>query len=927
MAGNLLQIGTTALQAYQRALATTGHNVANANTPGFSRQETIFDTQKEQFIGGVFSGRGVQITDIRRLANEFVTNQLRLDTSSFFQLNAFDQNIRQLDSVLADETTGLSVGLEKFFNAMQAASENPTSIPSRQLVLTEAKGLATRFNSLYSTFEEQNNALNTEIEALIGEINALAAGIADLNLQISNVVGSGTSTAGQPNDLLDKRDELLRELSEIVGVQVVRQDDNTINVFIGKGQALVLGSSSSTLITQPGGANNEGFDVVVQSTNQPINQDLTGGTLGGLITYRDTILDPSFTNLGLIAVGLAKTVNDQQRIGLDLTGSFGERIFNDVNERQATLDRVFADSQNALPVDRVLSLVIKDVQQMQASDYIFKFSGSDNFTYSITRSSDGVIVKQGSISGSFPETLEFDGLELALEGGTFQSGDTFYLQPTRRFSRDFTAVMGDPRELAFAAAIRTSSSTTNQGTGQISQGDVFQVYDQVSGALLPAFATSGQLSPPIIIKFTSPTTYDVLDNSDPANPVQLMPPIRNQVFVPGTQKDVFTTDVNETIGSTRQRGTGNIGLVVAPVINPVAPSPLNSYPSETISVFNRDPVTGIITTTNIITAANASAQEIANQLTQIDGVTANAFNQVELRNITGVVGSNMEFFLNGEDLTNPALGPVPTPDTNPLLNQPYIQFLADRINSNGNLTNQGIRAVVSESGGPPPIPTLKVFATTGVDLDVSLRTSLGAGSVEVTNGEAGGSFSAQTLDGAVAGAGNQHATTIGGSLDVTMADGVSMRTTPVVSNLFGDTASFNFAQKSFKGYQVTVQGRPEPNDTFTINFNSNGTSDNRNGFKIANLGTDKTLLNGSASYAEGYAQFIEFVGVNASQAAIDKAASETLLAQTEGVRQSESGVNLDEEATNLIRFQQAYNASAQLVTVARELFDTLLNSV
>lgn len=742
MVGNILQIGTTALQAYQRALATTGHNVANANTPGFSRQDTVFNTQREQFLGGTFLGRGVQITDIRRLASDFVTNQLRLDTSSFFQLNSFDQNIRQLDSVLADETTGLSVGLDKFFNALQAASENPTSIPARQLVLTEAEGLSGRFNSLFATFEQQNQALNQEIEALIGEVNALASGIAELNTLVASSSGG---TTGQPNDLLDKRDELLRQLSEIVGVQVIQQDNNTINVFIGKGQALVLGSSSSELLTQAGGANNEGFDVVVKGTNQAIDQDLTGGTLGGLIQYRDKILDASFTNLGLVAVGLAKTVNDQQRMGLDLTGSFGERIFNDVNERQVTLDRIVGDSQNAPPVDRVLSLVIKDVQQLKASDYTFDFAGPDNFTYTIKRNSDGVIVKQGSISGSLPETLAFDGLELTLESGSFQGGDTFFLQPTRRASRDIATVIDDPRELAFAAAIRTISNTTNQGTGLISQGDVFQVYDQVTGALLPAFATSGQLSPPVIIKFTSLTTYDVLDNSDPANPKQLVPPIRNQEFVPGTQNQVFTTDVNETIGSTRQRGTGNIGLVVVPVTNPVAPAPLNGYPSESITIFNRDPTTGLITSTNITTAANASAQEVASQLTQVAGVTANAFNQVELRSIDGNSGTNMQFFLNGEDLTKPALGAVPIPNTDPQLNGPYIQFLADRVNTNGNLTNQGIRAVVSESGGPPPIPTLKIFATTGVDLDVGIEAAAGD-TVDVTNGETGGAFSSRTLD-------------------------------------------------------------------------------------------------------------------------------------------------------------------------------------
>lgn len=919
MAGNLLQIGTSGLQAYQRALNTTGHNIANVNTPGYSRQETVFTTAQEQRIANYYQGSGVFVEDIRRFASQFVINQLRQDTSTHSQLSSFDLNIRQLDSLLADETTGLNVGLDKFFNALQAASENPTSIPARQLVLTEASGLASRFTTVQSTMESQNRAINQEIEALVEQVNSLAAGVAELNRQIVTQQGSG----GDPNDLLDKRDELIRQLSEIVSVQVIEQDDNTLNVFIGKGQSLVVGVSANNLSTLPAKTESAGVNIVLQGTEQVLDNQITGGMLGGLLDYRDNILQPAFNNLGLVALAVGKTVNDQQRMGLDLSSSFGGRIFNDVNDRQATLDRVTASPNNTPPVDRVISISIDDVQSLKATNYTVEFI--DNSTFTIRRDSDNSIALQASLSGLFPETVEVDGMRIAFEAGSFQRGDEFFLEPTRNAASEFEVEMNDPRELAFAAAIRTQTSTTNQGTGSISQGDVFQVYDAETGNFLPAFATSGQLTPPLIIRFTTPTTYDVLDNSDPSNPKQLDPPIRNQVFIPGSPKDVFTLDQGQTIATSQARGTGDVGLVSAPVTValPAVPNPVNGYSAQTITVSNRDPDTGIVTTSTVNTLANATAQEIANQLSQVDGVSANAFNQVEITNIIGGSGTAIELSINGESLTNSALGTVPVPDVDPLKNEDYIQVLADRINNNGNLTNQGIYAVVSETPGAPPVPTLKIYATTGVDLDVQM-TADAADSFVVSNGQTGAALSTQTLTGS--GPANATAVTIGGSLDVTMTEGVSFRTTPFVSSIFGDTSSFSFAKSSFKGFQVTLQGRPEANDTFTIDFNENGTSDNRNGFKMANLATQKTILGGTASYSEGYGQLVEFIGVNASQARIDLDASEALLNQTVSLRNSDSGVNMDEEAANLIRFQQAYNASAQVINVAREIFDTLLNA-
>src|SRR5690606_38747339 len=199
--------------------------------------------------------------------------------------------------------------------------------------------------------------------------------------------------------------------------------------------------------------------------------------------------------------------------------------------------------------DRVISLTIDDARQLTASDYRFEvMPNTSNFV--VTRLGDNKIVSQGLLSGAYPTEIAFDGMTLNLHSGSFQGGDTFVLQPTRKASSHIRAEISRPEDLAFALPIRTQAKSSNSGNGLVSAGEVLSTVD-ARGNLLPAFSEAGQLSPPVVIRFTSPTTYDVLDNSDPANPVHLNPPIREQTFVPGRDNLIFSNDPGET------RITGN----------------------------------------------------------------------------------------------------------------------------------------------------------------------------------------------------------------------------------------------------------------------------------------------------------------------------------------------------------------------------------
>ena len=922
----LLSNAISGLQASQNALRTAGHNISNANTAGYSRQEVNYATRPEQGIGaGGFIGSGVTTTSIERVVSEFVSTQLRLDTSTYNQLNTYNINIGKVDKLFADISTGLAGALQSFFSSLQNGANDPSSTPGRQLIVTEAQSLSNRFNNLAQRLQDIEKSVNSEVRTITAQVNSLASSIASLNQSIGEMRASGDGNP--PNDLMDKRDEALRQLAELVSVQVVNQGDGDVNVFIGNGQPLVIGIKASTFSTTTDGAikltdNNKSVDV----TNQ-----ISGGQLGGLLNFRKEVLDPSMNELGRIALAMSDQFNTLQQQGIDLDGDYGQNMFRDINDPQLATNRVKHNSGNAQPNDRALNVTITDVNQLTTSDYKFEIvPGSSN--YLVTRMSDSAVVSQGTLNGFYPASIEFDGVSLNLTSGSFQGGDSFVIQPTHNGASDIAAVIQRPEDLAFASPILTASNSGNTGNGIISAGQVLSQVDS-SGNRLPAFAAAGQLSPPIIIQFTSATTYDVLDNSDPANPKPLNPPLANQTFIPGQLNNVFATDPGET----RVSGIGSLvglpeGRVPSVLANSASAKQPNGYLAEQLSFSIVDPVTGSRTNKTLYTASGASAAQTAAQISSIPGVSATAVTTATISNVNVAAGDfayPLQLSINGEPLIEDD-GGIPTPSFLSTVPDPSVDeeafndYLAERINNNPNLQSLGIRAQ-STTNPFTGAPELKLTASSGVDLDVRFTAPNNpANSIDVNDGL--GNPNVQ-LTGQDTGTGQQSAISVGGRIEITMADGISLNTSPTNSTLFGDSTSADFAQSTYLGYQVTLSGQPKAGDSFTIGFNTNGTNDNRNALAMVAMETESGLQNGSLTYGDAYGKLVEEVGTKSSLSKINTAASRSLLEQTQTLRDGISGVNLDEEAADLIKFQQLYGANAQVISVARELFDTLLNSL
>ncbi|MCQ2034558.1 flagellar hook-associated protein FlgK [Stutzerimonas kunmingensis] len=498
---DLLSIGLSGLSASKTQLSITGHNITNVNTPGYSRQDASQATRSPQFSGAGYIGSGTSLVDVRRSYSEFLTSQLRSSTSLNSDVKAYKSQIDQLDSLLAGTTTGITPSLQKFFSALQTAAEDPANIPARQLVLAEAEGLARRFNTVYDRLSEQNSFTNKQMSAVTDQVNRLAGSIGSLNEAIAIAAANGK----QPNDLLDARDEAVRQLSGYIGVTVVPQDDSSFNVFIGSGQPLVVGSTVAKLEVVPGQGDPNRHEVqfISGGSRQGITSQITGGELGGLIRYREEVLDSTMNSLGRLSLAVSDQVNTQLRQGLDLKGGVGEALFGNYNEPALAKLRVnaFAGNSNAQPV-----LNITDTSVLTTSDYLMEYDASgpkvrrlsDNQLMTVTESPAGTL--------SIADKNGVDqGFQLVLGNPAPAVGDKFSLQPTRRGAADIKATLDQADQLAFAAPVRAESNLQNAGTGAIGQPDMKSGPSPISiSALQGLFGSNGAT-----LTFTEPDTVTI----------------------------------------------------------------------------------------------------------------------------------------------------------------------------------------------------------------------------------------------------------------------------------------------------------------------------------------------------------------------------------------------------------------------------------
>jgi len=455
---DILKIGLSALLSHQRALAATSNNIANANTPGYSRQRVELAERSSERLGSSFVGTGVDVEFVRRITDDILAGQLRNAATEFHRSDVFSELASVLDNLLADQQTGLSPTLQSFVNAMQQVADDPGSQSSRQVFLSEARNLASRFNSL-------------------------GAGIADLNRQI---LASGTPSDGAPPpELLDQRDRLLESLSQLIGVDTVEQSDGTVGVFIGTGQVLVLGTESASLAVRPGSFDPEQPNIVLEGAGPDVNvtEFLSGGSLGGGLDFRRELLTSARANIGMIALGLAQAFNTEHANGMDLLGNLGGDLF------AVPAPRALAAATNAGSSSVTVS--VTDLGALQPNDYQLVFDGSG---YSLFRGNTGTAVAMTG-SGTAVDPFLAEGISIVVAGAP-ATGDQFLLRTVSEVSSGLSVLFSDPARIAAAAPTRTRGALANVGNGAVSAGQIIDVTDP--GLLATA-----------TIEFVDATTYSV----------------------------------------------------------------------------------------------------------------------------------------------------------------------------------------------------------------------------------------------------------------------------------------------------------------------------------------------------------------------------------------------------------------------------------
>ncbi|MDF9905819.1 UNVERIFIED_ORG: flagellar hook-associated protein 1 FlgK [Pseudomonas reinekei] len=501
---SLLNIGMSGLSASHASLVTTGNNISNVDTVGYSRQQTVQGTKGSIQYGNVFIGTGTTLADVRRVYNSYLDAQLQTTTSLNGDAQAYLGQATQVDKLLSDSGAGITKTLQSFFSSLQTLSANSNDNAARQALLTNAQGLSSRFNAMSQQLTQQNTYINDQLGSMAEQVNKLASTVAAYNKRISEV----SSSSGTPNELLDQRNETIRQLNELVGTQVT-ETEGRLDIYLGSGQPLVVGDTVNKLRMAPDPTDPTRSSIIMDrgSSSIDITGVMSGGQMGGLLRYRSEVLTPAVNSLGRIAMVVADQVNKQLGQGLDQNGNFGAALFNNINSAAAISQRSIANANNN-PASGNLNVTIKDTSKLQASDYQVTVTATG---YNVRRLSDNT--DMGNFAFATPPAAEpvIDGFSLSLNAGSVTAGDSFKITPTRSSAADMTTVMTDAKTLATAAPLTSSKASGNDGTGAVSQptlNTALDIYDPVQRLEVQ---TAVKASMPVRMLMTSATAYEVFD--------------------------------------------------------------------------------------------------------------------------------------------------------------------------------------------------------------------------------------------------------------------------------------------------------------------------------------------------------------------------------------------------------------------------------
>lgn len=728
MGSSVFTIALSGLNAANMGLSTAGHNIANANTDGYSRQQIKQSAPYPALTGSGYVGLGTRVDTVTRSYDQFLTQQVQTTQAKSSYYDTYLSHISEIDNLVADSSAGVSPVMQSYFSAVQNVATNPSNLPARQALLSSAQTLVNRFQSVNQVLSDQRSALNGEISSAVANINTIAKQIADINGQIVLSSGSGQT----PNDLLDQRDQMLKELNTLVKASTTTQSNGSINVFIGSGQNLVVGEQTFTLDAVSSPDDPQNLTVVYKQNGNTVylpENALNGGELGALLEFRSGSLDLAQNSLGEVAMGLAEMFNAQQRAGMDLDGNMGQNLFD--YSRQGALD---------IALNGATINVTSQSNSIPTSDFSLAYDGAN---YILTRLSD-------------------------------ESTQTI-----------------TPAQMT---AGYTALGVTLQRT---------------AGAPVGAATTSWSFPPDV---------------------GSIVPSSRNNAASTGAV-DGYVSDVGQLTTSNYELQYDGANYI------------LTRLSDSEKTVFS---------------AATVAAGPVSHDgMTFSIGGSWAAGDQFSIKPYEGFINSLSVKMTDPRDVA--AASPI-------------------RLTSSSSNTGS---ATLTQPTVDTPTTTTTSTVNTALKNPVNIAFT-STTSFNVTD--------------TVTGVTTAHAYTAGMTLNV-------------------------------NGWSLKITGQPASGDTFSIGDNVSGSADGSNALKLAALQTTKLLSGGTATFGESYSQMVSAIGTQTSEVETMSDAQATMLEQAETARDSVSGVNLDEEAASLLRYQQAYIAASKLIQIAQKAFEEIANIV
>ena len=437
-----LNIGLKALQTQKKSLDVTGHNIANANNKNYSRQRAVHSATDPYPVPGINSpagagqvGTGVKISEIKRMRDQFIDGQIREETQKHGQWSRLQQGLHRIELIMNEPSqSGLNTAMEKFWQSLQDLSNHPEDSATRSTVRQRGMGVVNTFHNLYDQLQDYKKSLDSDFASTVKEVNSLGQRIADLNQQIDKVEFDGNKA----NDLLDKRNKLLNELSQKINNKVQTTENNSINITIG-GTALIRGNKVNQLEINKNHSNSES---TVKFENSSRNLEVESGELKGIIKTRDTVIDNYIDKLDKMAQGFAQKFNEVHQNGFDLNGNKGQEFFKmdsnadhparyiDLTDTiKSDINKIAAGNYSNKPEVVTIDEISNATDNIYEMEIVENTAGSDDLEITITeKDQDGNILKAETATANKGDLIDttttvFSSLNGEFEFKAYQTGE------------------------------------------------------------------------------------------------------------------------------------------------------------------------------------------------------------------------------------------------------------------------------------------------------------------------------------------------------------------------------------------------------------------------------------------------------------------------------------------------------------------------